>query len=151
MVGECFAYGRLYKDASIAIYRTTSTAPGRPPIGERDFQFVVGIYDDIPGSASCPVVGVDPFGDDEDPWPPPCRVVDPIAGTTRIYHRGEIRPVAAGDEPDRLEKAAVWDLPHIVSRFAEPLKVRRLNPPPSRVEPSSTDRDTESGTGAEEL
>jgi hypothetical protein len=56
-----FAYGRVLNDASIAVYRSTSEHPGAPPIGEREFLFTVGVYDDVPGSSSAPVVGHDPI------------------------------------------------------------------------------------------
>ena len=39
------AFGRVLRDASIAIYRGTWNGDDRPPIGSRDFVFVVGIYD----------------------------------------------------------------------------------------------------------
>ncbi len=114
-----FAYGRVLKDASIAVYRSTSDYPGRAPIGEREFLFTVGVYDDVPGSPSAPVVGHDAFSSEDEAWPPPNKVVDPITGQVRIYHRGEIHeannPVAAS----ALEKAAVWDLHHLLDRIRE--------------------------------
>lgn len=116
-----FAYGRVLKDASIAVYRSTSMCPGAPPIGERDFLFTVGVYDDVPGSATAPVVGHDPFSCDEEAWPPPSKVVDPITGQVRIYHRGEIQKAEDPAAASRLEKAAVWDVRHIVERIREAL------------------------------
>jgi hypothetical protein len=118
-----FAFGRVLRDACIAIYRSTSTAQTLPPIGGRDFVFTIGIYDDVPASDACPVVGNDPFASDDEAWPPPSKVVDPITGKIRIYHRGEI--VAADDptEADGLEKAAVWDLHHIVERIRQELPI----------------------------
>lgn len=43
-----YAYGRLLRDASVAFYRGTRDAPDQPPIGSRDFQFVVGVNEDVP-------------------------------------------------------------------------------------------------------
>lgn len=116
-----YAYGRIFKDASIAIYRTVTLRPKSPPIGEREYRFVVGIYDDVPGSARCPIVGQDAFAVNEDPWPPPCKVVDPITGALRIYHRGEMRPATDDDGTDGLERAAVWDLDHLTERIRDSL------------------------------
>jgi hypothetical protein len=118
-----FAYGRVLKDASIAVYRSTTDFPAAPPIGERKFLFTVGVYDDFPGTSSAPVVGHDAFSSDDEAWPPPYKVVDPISGQLRNYHHGEIQeaddPVAASE----LEKAAVWDLRHLVERIREELSL----------------------------
>lgn len=109
-----FAYGRVLRDAAIAVYRELSTAGAEPPVGSRDYQFVVGIYDDA--LASLPVVGQDPSTNAEEDWPPPFCVTDKISGRKSIYHHGEMRPAAEGD-CDELEPAAVWELAHIVDRI----------------------------------
>ena len=116
-----FAYGRVLKDASIAVYRSVSGRPNAPPIGEREFLFTVGVYDDIPGSAAVPVVGHDVFSSEDEAWPPPYKVVDAISGQTRIYERGEIREVVDPVEASELEKASVWDLRHILERIQKEL------------------------------
>jgi len=87
---------------------------GEPPIGSRDFAFIVGVYEDV--VAACPVVGRDPLYDGEDGWPPPYRVTDPITDRISIYERGETRPVE-GEDTESLEPAAVWDLQHVVERL----------------------------------
>jgi hypothetical protein len=109
-----FAYGRVLRDAAIAVYREMSTAPAKPPIGSRDYQFVVGIYDDA--LADLTLVGQDPSVDSEEDWPPPFSVTDKISGQMSIYHHGEMRP-AAESECEGLEPAAVWELSHIVERI----------------------------------
>jgi len=116
-----FAYGRVLNDASIAIYRTVTREPRSPPLGERDFLFTVGVYEDIPGSKRAPVVGHDEFADEDESWPPPYKVVDPISGRVQIYHRGAMRGVTDAGEAADLEKAAVWDLEHIIDRIREAL------------------------------
>jgi hypothetical protein len=40
-----FAYGRIYRDASIGFYRARTGEPAQPPIGSRDFAFFVGVDD----------------------------------------------------------------------------------------------------------
>lgn len=104
------AYARVLRDAAIAVYKE----PGPPPIGSRDYQLVVGIYDDA--LRKLPVVGHDPSLSDHDDWPPPQRVTDKITGRSRLYVRGEIVDAEEAECRD-LEPAAVWDLHHIVERL----------------------------------
>ena len=54
---------------------------------------------------------------EDEAWPPPTKVVDPITGKVRMYHRGEIVEAPDAAEAERLEKAAVWDLRHIAERI----------------------------------
>ena len=116
-----FAYGRVLREASIAVYRSTTETSNAPPLGERDFLFTVRVYDDVPGSAECPVVGQDPFDDEDQARPPPYKVVDPINGRIRIYYRGELQDPKDPIGAEQLEKAAVWDLHHLVDRIRSEL------------------------------
>lgn len=109
------AYGRVLRDASVAFYRTTTDGPGEPPIGSRDFEFTVGVYEDVLRAAE--IVGHDPSATELEDWPPPYSVRDPIGGGYEVYERGELRSATA-NECLGLEPAAVWDLPHILERFA---------------------------------
>lgn len=111
-----YAYGRVLRDASVAFYATTSDEPAHPPLGSRDYQFVVGVYEDVLKSSSVPVVGRDPSRDPDDEWPPPNCVRDPLTGAVEIYHRGVIRPPEPNENID-LEPAAVWDLHHVIDRI----------------------------------
>lgn len=111
-----YAYGRVLRDASVAFYRSMSDDPANPPLGSRDYQFVVGVYEDVLKSHSCPVVGHDPSRGPEDDWPPPNCVRDPLTGVAQIYHRGAMHSADAG-ECEELEPAAVWDLHHVVDRI----------------------------------
>jgi hypothetical protein len=109
-----YAYGRVYRDATIGFYRERSGAPGQPPIGSRDFGTFVGVSDTA--FRQMPVVGTDPFASDEDDWPPPAAIRDVITGQYSIYHRGTIRPSSI-DEAAPLERAGVWELDHLVARL----------------------------------
>jgi hypothetical protein len=111
-----FAYGRVLRDAAVAFYSATTLEAGKPPIGSRDYQFVVGVYDDVFKSEECPVVGHDPSRNPTEDWPPPFRVEDPISKSVKIYHQGVMRPATPQDVHD-LEPAAVWDYHHIVDRL----------------------------------
>jgi Immunity protein 26 len=111
-----YAYGRVLRDASIAIYDALTSEPQHPPIGSRAYRFVVGVYDDVLRSDDVAIVGRDPGLSEADDWPPPYCVRDPISGATKIYHHGSMRPATA-EECNDLEPAAVWDLPHIIDRL----------------------------------
>ena len=110
-----WAYGRVLHDASVAFYRGRSREPGEPPIGSREFEFVVGVYDDVLGEAE--VVGHDPSVSEREDWPPPNFIPDPISGSYQIYERGQTRP-ASPDECLGLERAAVWDRAHLLERLS---------------------------------
>jgi hypothetical protein len=101
---------------SVAFYNETTTEPGQPPIGSRDYQFVVGVYADVLGSKEVPVVGHDLSQGGEDDWPPPYRVQDPISGAMKIYHHGLMLNATPEDRTD-LEPAAVWDYHHLIDRL----------------------------------
>lgn len=111
-----FAYGRVLSDASLAIYRSRMRGRGELPIGSRDFEFVVGVYDDVLRDGKWPVVGDDPSRDEADDWPPPYVIRDAISGGVQLYHRGIRRPASEAEAPG-LEPAAVWDRGHIVERL----------------------------------
>jgi Immunity protein 26 len=55
-----FAYGKVFRDASIGIYQRVFDSPVFPPI-DSPFVFVVGLYDDILKSGMWPIVGSEPF------------------------------------------------------------------------------------------
>lgn len=111
-----YAYGRIYRDASVGVYEQVSDLPGEPPIGSRAFMFIVGMYEDVLTSGKCPIVGFDGFEDEQSQWPPPNFIKDKISGKYSIYYKGEIRR-ASEEECKGLEEAAVWDLHHIVDRI----------------------------------
>jgi hypothetical protein len=118
-----FAYGKVFWDASVGIYRKIFNEPTEPPIGTK-FAFIVGLYDDILKSGAWPIVGHEPFPSGEDIWPPPAYIEDIISGEYSIYHKGEIRP-STKEECRGLEEAAVWDAHHVVDRIMGVGKGRR--------------------------
>ena len=109
-----YAYGRVYRDASVGFYQHRTTVPDAPPIGSRDFAFFVGVEDGA--FKQMRLVGEDPFQPGEDDWPPPCFIRDAITGRYSIYHRGAITPSTV-DEAAHLERAAVWGFSHLVERL----------------------------------
>ena len=111
-----FAYGRIYRDATVCFYRQASRTPGQPPIGSRDFAFCIGVYDDV--VARWERVGADPFDSDDTAWPPAKSIQDPITGRWSVYEHGVIRPAEAS-EAEPLERASAWDEHHLLPRLAE--------------------------------
>jgi hypothetical protein len=110
-----YAYGRVLRDASVAFYAEITKEPQRPPVGSREFQFVVGVYDDVLRAAE--VVGLDPSTHEDEDWPPPRFIRDPIGGCYKIYERGEMRDATA-NECVGLERAAVWGLSDLIERLS---------------------------------
>jgi len=111
----CFAYGKVFRDASVGIYEAIFDAPTQLPI-KSSFAFIVGLYDDILKSGAWPVVGHEPFTSTEEEWPPPHFIKDVISGDYSLYHKGVIRP-SSETECRGLEQAAVWDVDHIIDRI----------------------------------
>ncbi|MFI5429651.1 Imm26 family immunity protein [Aeromicrobium sp. UC242_57] len=111
-----YAYGRVLEDACVAFYREITASPAEPPIGSRDYQFVVGVYRHVFRADGVTFVGHDKSRDETDDWPPPMKITDPLTGSLSIYERGQIRP-AGTENCDELEPAGVWDLPQLLSRL----------------------------------
>src|SRR5262245_51651565 len=111
-----FAFGRVLKDASIAVYRYVSDAESSVPPLTTPYAFVVGVYQDVLCSGSWPLAERVPFENEDDAWPPPHAVHDVISGRFSIYYKGQMRP-ASPEEAEGLEPAAVWDKHHILQRI----------------------------------
>ena len=110
-----YAFGRTFKDANIAIYQYIGNAISDLPKTE-EYQFTVGVYKDVLKSGKWPFVENRPFESDEEAWPPPEYVFDSISGKYSIYHKGEFR-ASSKSECEGLERAAVWEAPHIIDRI----------------------------------
>lgn len=110
-----FAFGRVFNDACIAIYKNTSTSIKDIPQTE-DYQFIVGVYKDVLTSGKWEKVANRPFDNSDESWPSPMFVLDRISGEYSIYHKGEMKK-STKEECADLEEAAVWDAHHIVDRI----------------------------------
>ncbi|MFF2874981.1 Imm26 family immunity protein [Gottfriedia sp. NPDC057991] len=110
-----YAFGRTFRDASIGIYNHIGMRIEDLPRVE-DYQFIVGVYNDVLTSGEWPIVDYRPFETIEEEWPPPNCIVDSISGEFSIYHKSEIRK-AFKEECEGLEIAAVWESEHIIDRI----------------------------------
>ncbi|WP_370015241.1 Imm26 family immunity protein [Peribacillus sp. B2I2] len=110
-----YAFGKVYKDACIGIYKEIGNTMEELPKKE-EFDFIVGVYQDLLKSGKWPLVDYREFPSEEEAWPPEMSVYDTIAGTYSIYYKGEISPSTEKKCRD-LEQAAVWEEEHIIDRI----------------------------------
>lgn len=111
-----YAYCRLYKDATIGVYRQVTSDPNSPPVGSRDFLFQVGIKESVLSLGQFPLVGLDEFAKGESSWPEPTFMQDPITKKYSIYYRGKIKK-ASKPECEGMEKTVIWDRELIVKKI----------------------------------
>jgi hypothetical protein len=109
-----YAYGRVLIE-TVAFYRTRTRQSDEPPLGSRDYEFVVGVADDA--LTTWRTVGRDPVGAGDDGWAPPRHVEDPMRfGTFQIYHRGTLRQ-ASTDEVRGLDPLTTYGADDVVTRL----------------------------------
>jgi hypothetical protein len=113
-----FAYGRMLRDGSVAFYREMSQRPASPPIGSRDYQFVVGVNSGEVTRDDVPIVGHDRAASDDDDFAPNGSIQDPITGAMSIYdfRTWSITP-STPEATAGLEPVAAWSLDHVVDRL----------------------------------
>ena len=122
------AYGRLYKEYTLAIYKNTYSKYDEVPETE-EYQFFVGVYKDLLLDGEWKIVGNRKFENDEDAWAPPQCVIDSITKIGSIYYKGEIHPCKYEECKD-LEIVAAWDRHHVVDRIMGDKEVlKRLGRP----------------------
>ena len=100
-----YGFGRVMRDAGIAIYKYTSNNVEDVSQIE-EYQFIVGVYKDVLQGGTWTVVGNRAFNNEEESWPPKQYIVDKINGSYSIYHKGEIIS-ATKEECQGMEEAAV--------------------------------------------
>ncbi|MCB2362509.1 Imm26 family immunity protein [Clostridium estertheticum] len=109
-----YAFGRLFKENSIAVYRHSGI--NLDDISkEEDYRFVVAVYKDVLQDGKWIIVGNRTFKNDE-AWPPPKYIIDKMNGKYSIYYKGEIIH-STRDKCIGLEVASVWDAHHIIDRI----------------------------------
>ena len=109
------AYGRLYKEYVLAIYRNRYNSVNELPQIE-EYEFFVGVYKDLLLDGEWKIVGNRKFDNEEDAWAPPQCVVDAITKKGALYYKGEIIPCTY-EECKNLEIVAAWDRHHVVDRL----------------------------------
>lgn len=109
-----FAFGRIMRDAGIAIYNHIGNDITDLPINEQ-YQFIVGIYKPDINNDLIFIKNI-PFENEEQEWPPPSYIHNMVSGEYEIYYKGEISP-SSKKECIGLERAAVWHINHIIDRI----------------------------------
>ena len=109
------AYGRLYKEYTLAIYKKRGISVEDLDSSE-DYEAFIGVYKDLLQDGEWKVVGNRPFAEKEEAWPPPKVVVDAITNRGSLYYKGVITPCSYEECKD-LEVVAVWDRHHVVDRL----------------------------------
>ena len=110
-----YAFGRLYKEYTLAIYKERSEIINEIPV-QKDYDFFVGVYADLLTDGQWPVICNIPFVHENDAWRPPTYIKDIISGKYSIYEYGEIRP-SSEEECKGLEVTAAWDRHHLIDRL----------------------------------
>lgn len=109
------AYGRLYKECTLAIYAVRCNDVSELPYNE-EYQYFVAVYKDLLQDGKWKVVGSRKFVSEEDAWPPPKCIIDAITKVGSLYYKGIITPCSYEECKD-LEIAAVWDRHHLIDRL----------------------------------
>lgn len=109
------AYGRLFKEYTLAIYREICSDFDKLPEKE-EYQFFVGVYKDLLQDGVWRIVGNRKFNREEEAWAPPQCVVDAITGIGSIYYKGEIIPCSYEECKD-LEIVSANDRHHVIDRI----------------------------------
>jgi hypothetical protein len=126
-----YGYGRVLKEVSIAVYKQITAEPNQPPIGSRDYLFIVAVHNRAFSKGNWSVVGHDAAAMPQEDEPPPQFIEDPITGRMSIYAGGTVRPAQEG-EWEGLERAAVWESNHVVDRIMNPEACVWIEPPRTR-------------------
>jgi len=110
-----FAFGRLFKESTLAIYKGTYDNASELPVSE-EYAFILGVYTDLLHDGKWEIVGNRPFLSDDDAWPPPKCIKHVFNGKYSLYIKGEITPSSEEVCKD-LERVAAWDRHHVVDRI----------------------------------
>jgi len=110
-----FAYGRLFKENTLAIYldifNDNLTLPSR-----EEYKFYVAVYKDLLHDGVWKVVANKPFLDNEEAWAPAKCIIDKISGKYSMYLKGHVIS-STKEECEGLERVSAWDRHHVVDRI----------------------------------
>lgn len=113
-----FVAGRIYKEASIGIYkRVFDRHVSMSDIEHLPTAFVIACFDTAIKDGTWLIIGNMPFAASEDSWAPPRYIQDIInPDRYRIYHKGKMHK-ASKDETNGLEKAQIYKPEQLIERI----------------------------------
>lgn len=109
------AYGRLYKECTLAIYKGRYNDVSELSQKE-EYESYIAVYKELLQDREWPIVANRNFASEEDAWPPPKVMVDAITKKGSLYYKGVISSCMYEECKD-LEVVAVWDRQHVVDRL----------------------------------
>jgi hypothetical protein len=88
-----YAYGKLFADYGLGVYDLlTASIADCEEVTHQKFWFFCHIFHNAIKSGMWPIIGHEPFSDEESSWTPPMFHQDVISGEYEIRHKGECRP-----------------------------------------------------------
>lgn len=117
-----YAYGRFFNDADVGFYKTISDIPNNPPIGSRDYFFILGFQSGvIEYEQRFPIVGNDPFENIEDAWGPPKYIEEIKDRYYSLYHKGKMINNVKKEDCIGLEKTGIYTIEEVIARIMKEL------------------------------
>lgn len=110
-----FAYGRVMHEG-LQIFTQRSTRPEDFNRNDLAQDFVVGLYFDAYKDTRMKVIDRIPFATEDEAWPPPTYIKDPIRGTYSVYFKGNITS-SSYDDCRGMEPTSAWELNHLIDRI----------------------------------
>lgn len=110
-----FAFGRLFKEYTLAIYKTISEDVSASPLNE-EYSFYVGVYKDLLQDGEWKIIENRPFLSDDEAWAPPQCIIDKLSEKYSLYYKGQIIP-STKELCEGLEQVSAWDRHHVVDRI----------------------------------
>lgn len=118
------AYGRLFKECTLAIYKGRYLDVKQLPDDE-NYECFISVYKDLLQDGVWKIVGNRKFENDEEAWPPPMCVIDAITKIGSLYYKDNIVSCSYEECKD-LEIAAIWRRHHVIDRLIGDTKWEKL-------------------------
>ncbi len=117
-----FVFGRLLRDASIAIYNLAAKeAVELGLLASKDVLFEAGVFDTNIANGKWKIIGNIPFDNDDESWPSPQYIRDIInPDKYRIYYKGEMKP-ASEQDIQGLEKQVMYKPEELIKEIKKRL------------------------------
>ena len=112
-----YAFGRVMKDAGLAIYKKIEDSTDSLPSAE-EYMFIISVFDYVFKEKEWSYIKNIPFQNEDESWPPKRSVYDVISNSYSIYFKGEFCP-STEEECMDLEIGKVWDSNTLIDRIMD--------------------------------